>query len=855
MLRRFVPLGIVAVIMLAAAIVIHTTIVETELSQILGNIAAVSPQQLALALAFTALSYLALTAYDALALRTIGRRLDIRNWLFASFAGYAISNTIGLQSITGGSVRYRIYSAKGLSTGEIGVVVALCSLTFWLGVAGLAGLALVLEGDAIVPAAAGIGAQTARLAGAAMLAGLALFLLWRTLKPGPVQIRSWTVPLPGLALSLGQLAAGMTDIAAAGAALWVLLPPEAGMGLVPFVGLYAAAIALGAVSHVPGGLGVFEAVILLAVPAAPVHTMMGALLTYRLIYYILPFGAAALMMGLREMRAARHALYAIQPLVRAIAPSVIATGVFIGGVVLLLSGATPAVDTRMEFLQDILPLQVIEGSHLLGSIAGLMLLVLAHGLSKRLDAAWHLAVLLVGAGIVFSLVKGLDWEEATFLSAILGALLMSHEAFYRKSSLLSESQSPLSAFIIACAVLFSIWIGFLAYRDVDYSQELWWQMTYEGDAPRFLRATLVVLVLAAAYGFWLLLRPAPPGAAVSEPPMESIAAIVARSDRAEANLAFTGDKLFLMSNDGDAFVMYQVQGASWIIMGDPVGNRAAFDELLWEFREMVDRHAGRMVVYQGGVEMLPTYLDLGMTLLKIGEEAIIPLAQFTLEGRQMANLRQSARKAEREGLVFEVVPATRVPPLLPEMKTVSDAWLREKAGSEKSFSVGFFSPAYLSRFEQAIVRKEGQLLAFANIWTAPNKQELSVDLMRHVPDAPRGLMDFLFVNLMLWGKAQGYDRFNLGMTPLAGLESHTLAPAWNKACNFLFRHGEQFYGFEGLRAYKAKFHPQWHPRYLACPGGLALPLILKDVTLLISTRRKPKPADDQLSGTPIEEHA
>ena len=113
--------------------------------------------------------------------------------------------------------------------------------------------------------------------------------------------------------------------------------------------------------------------------------------------------------------------------------------------------------------------------------------------------------------------------------------------------------------------------------------------------------------------------------------------------------------------------------------------------------------------------------------------------------------------------------------------------------------------------------------------------------MRHRSDAPRGQMDYLFVQLLLWGKQRGFKWFSLGMAPLSGLEGHPLAPAWHKAGNLIFQHGEQIYGFEGLRAFKEKFRPEWQPRYLACPGGLSLPLVLLDVAVLISRRRKLPP--------------
>jgi phosphatidylglycerol lysyltransferase len=192
------------------------------------------------------------------------------------------------------------------------------------------------------------------------------------------------------------------------------------------------------------------------------------------------------------------------------------------------------------------------------------------------------------------------------------------------------------------------------------------------------------------------------------------------------------------------------------------------------------------------------------------------------------------REVERRGATFEIVPAARVPEILPALRRVSDAWLAARRTREKGFSLGFFDEGYLRRFPAAVVRLEGRIVAFANLWLAPDLGEMSVDLMRHEPAAPEGVMDYLFVQLMLWGRDAGYRAFNLGMAPLSGFEARALAPLWNRVGALVFRHGEHFYHFRGLRQYKEKFDPEWEPRYLASPGGLALPRILANTAALVS---------------------
>jgi len=276
-----------------------------------------------------------------------------------------------------------------------------------------------------------------------------------------------------------------------------------------------------------------------------------------------------------------------------------------------------------------------------------------------------------------------------------------------------------------------------------------------------------------------------------------------------------------------------VSGRSWVALGDPVGPAAVADDLAWHFRELVERHGGRPVFYEVGTAMLHVYLDMGLTLFKIGEEARVPLADYSLEGRQRSGLRYSYRRFAKEGCSFEVLPAGEWLPLLPELGQVSDAWLAAKRTREKGFSLGRFAADYLRHFPLVVVRRQGRIVAFANIWIGADRDELSIDLMRYRPETPNGLMDALFIHLMLWGREQGYRHFNLGMAPLSGLQNRPFAPLWNRIGAVVFRHGEHFYNFEGLRAYKEKFDPVWEPRYLACPGGLALPRVLLNVAALI----------------------
>lgn len=282
-----------------------------------------------------------------------------------------------------------------------------------------------------------------------------------------------------------------------------------------------------------------------------------------------------------------------------------------------------------------------------------------------------------------------------------------------------------------------------------------------------------------------------------------------------------------------AFLTYGASRGIWVVYGEPVGPPDAVRELLWALRDTAERDGARIALYEIGPELLPACVDLGLHAYKFGEEAVIDLLAFTLEGSENKNHRNLLRRYERDGVAMTVLPPEAVPPMMEELRGLSDRWLAEKSTSEKGFSLGFFHEGYLASGSVAVVRdRDGRLLAFANLLVAG--AELSVDLMRFDPEAPNGAMDFLFLSLMAWGREAGHRRFVLGMTPLAGLPDNDLAPLWAKLGTFLFRNGEAFYNFQGLRAYKDKFRPRWEPRYLAVQGPLALPTTLRSLNALIS---------------------
>ncbi|ATB44280.1 hypothetical protein CYFUS_009767 [Cystobacter fuscus] len=832
--------ALLPVVLLAlSAWVLHRELRDFHWRDVSAALDALPLGRVGLAVFVTAANYLLLSLYDVLALAYAGKALPYPRVAMTSFIAYAFGNNLGMAMLSSASVRYRLYSAWGLSVVDVSRVAVFCGLTLWLGLGFVGGLALVAE-PVQVPGIVALPLGS-RLLGAVLLAAtlgyVVLCAVWRE----PLSVRGHAVALPSLRLALGQVLVSGADWLLAAMVLFLLLPEGADLSPPAFIGLYMLGQVAGLLSQVPGGLGVFESILVAVLtPRVPAPAVLGSLMAWRAIYYVGPFVLAAGVMAASELMRRRERVSRIVRGVHAsfapVVPLVAAAGAVLAGAVLLFSGATPTVAERLLVLRRWLPLPLLELSHLLGSLAGVSLVLLGRGLQRRLDAAYVLTLGLLGVGGVVSLVKGLDFEEAGLLFALALVLAPFRAQFYRHTSLFAERFSAPWLLALAAVVGASVWLGFFSYRHVDYGGELWWRFTFEGDAPRFLRASVGVCGVVLLFGVARLLAPSSPRSELpSEEALARARPLVARSPESMSHLALVGDKSLLFNEAGTAFIMYGVAGRAWVSMGEPVGGTPEeATELAWRFRELVDVHHGWTCFYQVGPGSLPRYLDLGLSLLKLGEEATVPLADFQLDSPERRSLRHAHRKLEKEGVIFEVVPRGSVEPLLPQLEAVSDAWLEEKNTREKGFSLGYFSERYLREGPVAVVRQGGELLGFANLWAPELKVELSIDLMRYRPGAPRGVMDHLFVSLMLWGREQGYERFNLGMAPFSGFESHALAPLWQRAGAFLFTHGEHFYNFQGLRRFKEKFKPVWTPRYLASPGGLAFPRVLAGVGSLVS---------------------
>ena len=514
------------------------------------------------------------------------------------------------------------------------------------------------------------------------------------------------------------------------------------------------------------------------------------------------------------------------------------------GAVNLLSAVRPAMMNRLTLLRDLVPLEVRVGSRLTTALAGFALFLLAGGLWRRKRTAWLLTGLLLALSAITHLLKGLDFNEAGLAVGLILLLVLlrnSFDAYSDPASLRQGLIVLLSAlgFTLAYGVTGFVLAGVNAHVKVDFQEALRHTLVmlvsfYDpGPQPTvgFSRyfADSIHVVGSATLGFalFMLIRPVLLRHPAPADQRRRAAEIVAAHGRTTiARLALFDDKHYFFT-PGGSVVAYGVRGRGALALGDPIGPSEDAAAAIASFRGMCARNDWRPSFLYIPEESRERYKAAGFATLCIAYEAIIPLASFSLEGSENKALRNPFTKLVRLGYTTRLYHPPLDEDLVRELRSISDAWLSTRHAREEHFLVGWFDNEYICSSPVMVVRAPaGQIVAFANLISAYQKREITVDLMRRQRGAENGTMEFLFVSLLQWATQQGYDTFSLGATTILGRGRQLDDPPATRALHMISPLISRFYQFKGLHDFKEKFHPRWEARYLAYPGTATLPLIL-----------------------------
>jgi len=514
------------------------------------------------------------------------------------------------------------------------------------------------------------------------------------------------------------------------------------------------------------------------------------------------------------------------------------------GVINVLSAVTPSLRSRLQLLEQYSPFSISTGGHLTSALAGFALLLLSVSLWRRKQLGWILTFAILLISIPTHLLKGLDYEEAILAALLAGLLFYLRPYFHARSDPPSIKQGIQ---ILFAAFAFTITYGVLGFYLLDSHFKikfgLWSAVRqtvvmftefYDPGLQSipitkfgsyFAYSIYIVGAVTLSYALIMLLRPVLSRRSVSEDERSRAWEIVRAHGRTSlARYALLDDKKFFFSSGG-SLISYVVENRVALTLGGPIGPVEDISPSISEFRSLCALNDWLPAFYlvSPNVDMhKPDDFDM----LTLGQEAIVDLSVFTLDGSENKTLRNSYNKMVRFGYHYDVVQPPYSARMLRELNTISDEWLSGRGASEMRFSLGWFSDAYLNTCPILLLRdREGFIEAFANIVTEFQAKEVAVDLMRHRGQVESGLMDFLFVSLFQWAKENGYATFNLGLSALSGVGEHSDDPTIERAMNYIYRNVSGLYNFRGLHSFKEKFHPLWSPRYLVYHNTASLPAI------------------------------
>ena len=515
---------------------------------------------------------------------------------------------------------------------------------------------------------------------------------------------------------------------------------------------------------------------------------------------------------------------------------------FGSGALNLYSVSRPSDTARIEELRRLFPLEFIRLSHFATLLVGLALVIAAINIAKRKHLAWVWTVVLSGSSAAFQILRG-AYEEAALSMGLFLALWLTRRAFTVRSRAFDWWEAAAGLSVAFVSVLAYGIVGFYFLDKREFGIEFGLRdaivrtcrlITFAGDpslvahtahAARFLDSILLLSASAIAYGLYAVFRPVLYQFHTYPAEVETARAIVAEHGRSSLDFfkARPGKSLFF-SPTRASFLAYRVAGGFAIVLGDPVGPTGELGGLIGDFLAFCRHNDWRVCFYQALPDWTDFYHRAGLHKIKVGDDAIVDLTSFTLEGPGARPFRHKVRQLEKQGFRTRLHEAPLPQHVLEEARTVSGEWLRIPGRHEHGFSLGWFEDSYVRSTPLfAVEDAAGKMWAFANIISSGRKDEATVDMMRHRQEAPNGIMDFLFVKLFFWSKERGFQRFTLGMAPMGGFRPGESATPAERAVHAFVRHLNLLFSFQGLRAYKAKFASFWESRYLFFQHPLDLP--------------------------------
>ena len=585
------------------------------------------------------------------------------------------------------------------------------------------------------------------------------------------------------------------------------------------------AITIGIMSMIPGSLGSFDLIMVSGLVGLGIDKAQALswLLVFRLFYYILPF-CLGVVLFLKNMGGRLNEKYLgiPQKVIEALSAIVLVWGLRLFGFFLIVSAIVPQELGHLPLLRELTPSTGQFVFQLPSIVLGVLFFLLARLVKRRLKFTLTLATVLELVSLVYLNIGSFSLPSSLFLVVLLFLVWWNKDTFVRRHYIYAwEDCYKDISYIGGSFFLTLVLLGHLNPHHVFKLKHLSHLVTHW---IHFLGLSLILVIL-----YVLVLRESNKikenfGEVFDKQRYQDFIATIPNLNL-DAALAFLGDKyLYWYQEDGQDKVVFQfaIENNKCVVMSDPLAHSGYLEKGLSQFLAEAEDANISVIFYEVNQETTLLLHEYGYDFMKFGETAQVSLDEFTTEGKHGKKFRTVVNKLENKGYQFQVLQPPFDKKMLNTLKEISDSWLDGR--QEKGFSLGYFDEKYIQLAPIALVSdEEDNIQAFVTFLASNGPNEASIDLMRYdLKTAPNGIMDYLFVKLLLHFKEEGVTFFDLGMAPLSnvGTEKHSFLQ--EKVAYLIYAFTNRFYSFSGLRQYKQKFNPIWSTRYVAYPRDTCL---------------------------------
>jgi phosphatidylglycerol lysyltransferase len=517
---------------------------------------------------------------------------------------------------------------------------------------------------------------------------------------------------------------------------------------------------------------------------------------------------------------------------------------FVLGVINIISAVGRPLPSRVVFLQSVFSTDILIFSRSFVLVVGLLLLILSYQLTQRSRTAWFFAVYLVTASFFTHLTKGFDFEEATFAFFVLIILIISRNQ-YQVRHRFQNFRSSLNniAIVVSSVFVFGI-LGFF-FLDKRYFGESFylidavhnWGQIFFGFggsdlkphsyfAIIFIKIINFTGIFTVLYAFYSIFRPAYYYSQERPDELAMVNSLIQKYGKDSLDyFKKYHDKNFFIARNTEGFLSFKQVNRFVVVLSDPVAlGSDEVEKVLGEFIDFCSENGWQPVFVQTEGKYLDIYKKYDFNKIMMGEEALLNLDAFSLDGPQGKEARYYLNRFKKQGFSFNHEEQISTG-LFQKLRQVNSEWLSLPHYVERTFTEGYFEKSNLENEEIfTITDGGGEVVCFASVINYPESSTALLDLMRRKAEAPSGVMDFLIYSLEKYYKEKGYKHFDLSLAPLSGIPRESSIP--EKTLKFVYNNIKQIYSFTGLRRFKEKFNPEWKPRYLVYRSNVALPFLM-----------------------------